>query len=217
MIAPPPRSTSITSASRRASQKSFSSGTTNASKRQSFLIPTTRNPICAICGSSTTLSVGGLSKLPKNTILIRLVDKYSSFHGIRQKMCDYCDSSDSMAINHCQDCLINLCGPCSDSHKKQKITSGHKQVKLEEKKSYDKDERKKASKRCQFHPNSDLKLFCTNCNQVACSECLTVFHNGHKCESIHKTIKLYSKLLHDTINRVRILGIEHVTHKYKFK
>lgn len=96
---------------------------------------------------------------------------------------------------------MNLCALCSDGHKKQKITSTHKQVKSDGKRLSDKDS-KKASKKCPFHPNSDLKLFCTNCNQVACSECLTVLHTGHKCESIHKTIKVYSKLLNDSIKRV---------------
>lgn len=38
---------------------------------------------------------------------------------------------------------------------------------------------------------------------MVCSECVVALHNGHKCESIHKTIKVYSKLLNDSIHRVR--------------
>lgn len=201
-LPPPPQR--LASVSRRTSQKSFSSVTTSASKpRSSILVASTRNPICPICGAATSLPIGGISRLPKHTILNRLVDSYSSVYGVPRETCDNCDSSPSNAINNCQDCSVNLCLPCSECHKKQKITSGHKLVKLADtKKSADKDS-KKASRRCPFHSNSDLKFFCTNCTQVACSECSTILHNGHKCESIHKTIKIYSKLLNDSIKKVR--------------
>lgn len=203
ILAPPPRrSSSIASASRRASQKSYSSITTSASKPRNLFIVTTRNPVCPLCGTATQLPIGGATRLPKHTVLNRLVDTYASLHGIPQENCENCESTDNPAINHCKECLVNLCEGCSEFHRKQKITSTHKVVKLETRKSSEKDS-KGTNKKCSLHPNIDLKLFCTACHQVACSECVVVLHHGHKCESIHKTIKVYSKQLNDSVSRVR--------------
>lgn len=109
-----------------------------------------------------------------------------------------------MAVHNCLECSVNLCAACSEVHKKQRIGSGHTVEKLEPDKTQSEDSGKASERRCSFHPNSDLKLFCTNCNQVVCSECVVALHNGHKCESIHKAIKVYSKLLNDSIHRVSV-------------
>lgn len=98
----------------------------------------------------------------------------------------------------CNDCSANFCQSCGGNHLKD---TKHNLHSLENRQSL--SDTKRPSTKCPFHPNSELKLFCTNCHQVACAECVAVLHNGHKCESIHKSIKVYSKLLTDSISRVR--------------
>lgn len=197
-------STANSTTTRRASQKSLSSITT-ASKSRSFLIEqqTVVNIICSLCGSTTVNPSGGLSRLPQNTILSKLVDKYSMLPGIRRVTCGVCSDLESTATFACAECAISLCQSCSELHMKQKTTRSHRLVR-----AADKDSRaiEKPPKKCTIHPNNDCKLFCTNCNQVACAECAATIHNGHKCESIHKAIKVYSKLLSDNISRVRPTG-----------
>lgn len=153
--------------------------------------------MCPLCHTITKLPIGGVSRLPKNTILERLIARHNGQSDTRT-ICSRCSN---IASAYCSDCRRNLCATCSEAHVKNRTTFKHKLAKLL-------DERGSepltcASKRCPIHPSVDLKLFCVNCNQVACAECLIVIHRGHKCESIHKAAKGYRKLLADSMNRVR--------------
>lgn len=184
------------SSNRRASQKSITSTTTNHAKPPATSI---KNPLCPICGTTTVLPISGISRLPKNTIIQRLLANNSAIEKCGTKICDLCDTS-TPAV-HCNVCEKNLCHTCTEAHRKDQRTRFHTVLKIELKKSpdYDSDN----SSKCLSHPNYNLKLFCTNCNQVSCSECVAIHHYGHKIESIPKAIKVYSRVLKDNINRVR--------------
>lgn len=194
---------SIFSGSRRASQKSISSITTSASKPRKPLQATLYNAMCPICGTTTSIPHGGFGHLQRNTVINRMVEIYAGNSGQEsiQTTCEICLKSSVIGIHHCEDCQKNLCIDCSQLHKKQKSTQNHNIRKVGAEKQFEK-ESKRAMKKCPVHSNFDLKLFCSNCSQVVCSECVIGLHKGHKCESVHKSVKVYSKMVNDSIHRV---------------
>lgn len=110
--------------------------------------------------------------------------KYPSSHSHRQ------------ATNICMTCSFKLCAGCKDIHKRH--TSNHEIKKLQKmRKSSDKSPSRDAPLKCLIHSNNDLKMFCTTCCQVICSECTILTHRAHKMTSIAKASKLYIEMLKD--------------------
>lgn len=68
---------------------------------------------------------------------------------------------------------------------RQRWTSKHMIIVLTELKK-DKQPGLQTSLKCFIHPTQDLKLYCVNCNVVACHNCTILLHKGHKFESIER-------------------------------
>lgn len=58
---------------------------------------------------------------------------------------------------------------------------------------------------CPIHSNNEIKIFCTNCNQVLCNDCTILLHRGHKYITLAKASKVYMKVLSDNLERTKPL------------
>lgn len=58
-----------------------------------------------------------------------------------------------------------------------------------------------ASLKCFIHPTQDLKLYCVNCDQVACHNCTILLHKGHKFESIERARQYIFKSFEESLKR----------------
>lgn len=56
-----------------------------------------------------------------------------------------------------------------------------------------------------MHISSDLKIFCTVCNQVVCNDCTILLHRTHKCITLAKANRVYMKLLNENLERTKPL------------
>lgn len=52
-----------------------------------------------------------------------------------------------------------------------------------------------------MHPSQDLKLFCINCDQVACHNCTILLHKGHKFESIDRVKQRIINKFKETVDQ----------------
>ena len=103
-------------------------------------------------------------------------------------------------------CSFKLCNTCKDTHKRH--TTNHEIKKLQEKKTKKSSEKQASSNaavKCMIHSNNDLKLFCTTCCHVICSECTILIHRGHKMTSIAKASKIYIEMLKDAKDNTKPL------------
>lgn len=108
------------------------------------------------------------------------------------------------AIACCMSCHANLCGFCIQAHSRQRSTLMHEVRYLSELKSdCADDEVNTKSLKCILHPDHELKLFCTTCLQVACSNCALLLHRGHKCEPVRRACRNYLKLIKDSLGKTR--------------
>lgn len=104
---------------------------------------------------------------------------------------------------------MNLCGFCKEAHMRQRTTSRHELRGINEMRKNSsinpryEIQRNRKNIKCPIHMNHDLKLFCTSCNQVACSDCTILLHRGHKCEAISKASKAYIKVIKNSLDKTR--------------
>lgn len=111
------------------------------------------------------------------------------------------------AIAYCVSCDVNLCDICHEAHIRQRSTSKHDMTGLfDARNKYMKKENKNesvpnASLKCFIHPTQDLKLYCVNCDQVACHNCTILLHKGHKFESIERARQYIFKSFKESLKR----------------
>lgn len=102
-----------------------------------------------------------------------------------------------------------MCDVCHEAHLRQRWTSKHSLIALPDLKSKQIDVLKEkqfgqnsnAPLKCFIHPTQDLKLFCGNCNQVACHNCTILLHKGHKFESIERARQRIFKKFQESLER----------------
>lgn len=115
-------------------------------------------------------------------------------------------------------CDFNLCDSCRDLHKRhaeshdikilltnattKKKRNSLKHVGLGSSSSGD----EVGSIKCLIHVKNSLKLFCTTCRQMICSECTILIHRGHKMTSTSKASKIYIEMLKDAKDSTKPLS-----------
>ncbi len=110
----------------------------------------------------------------------------------------------SKAMASCMTCSVNLCGFCIQAHNRQRSTLMHEVRYFTELKNDGPDDNiVTLSVHCTLHPDHELKLFCVNCLQTACSNCTLLLHRGHKCEPVRKACRNYLKLIKESVCKTK--------------
>ncbi|XP_028513035.1 tripartite motif-containing protein 45 [Exaiptasia diaphana] len=103
-----------------------------------------------------------------------------------QKVCSV-SASHSNASFQCLDCDRSLCDECLNNH--SIFTKDHKVVSLSEMTKEDIQSMLKKETPCKSHVNQDVKLYCSDCNELICQICLIeLHHNSHKMISLQEFI-----------------------------
>lgn len=108
-----------------------------------------------------------------------------------QVTCDLCTSSD-MAVKFCEKCSCNMCEFCGHAHQKQRKTSLHQLVSLEQVKPSLHAGGIQVGvaggvarvslmevRCCNMHTEQELELFCKSCDTPLCKECAKQSHTHH--------------------------------------
>lgn len=188
-----------------------------------------------MCGVVTHAPPGGLNRLPCNYVLKRRVREALHRLGgdlPASVWCALC-RNEALAIACCLICSVPLCTFCKEAHARQRQTGSHDVRYLSDlRANYQQQCEEQAAAgggwgaaggagaasgrrataavgrvhpKCTLHPTHDLKLFCTQCQQVACSNCTVLLHRGHRCDPIAKAAKVYIKLVRTALDRTRPL------------
>ncbi|XP_050309635.1 tripartite motif-containing protein 45 [Anthonomus grandis grandis] len=146
-----------------------------------------RGICCPSCGTRIEVPYGGVRYFPPNyciqhQMVLALLNSKNT-----HLLCDLC-TSDVTATSRCMECAISFCVQCEEYHLRQKFSSDHEVLSLE-------DAREKGISKvrrqimCMIHPDSELVLFCSTCYQAICQECVSVAHRSHICEPVSKVAK----------------------------
>lgn len=92
-------------------------------------------------------------------------------HGTAMSICLQCreDLCDNCALHHTQTSLT----ASHDVVQHSKLNSGHFRALQRERKMF-----------CTFHKGKALDIYCRNCKECVCSQCLVGDHQKHECTSI---------------------------------
>ena len=146
---------------------------------------------CPLCRTPFNIPEGGLSDLPKNCFVEKLLDAQKvSNTNQSNTTCDICsiakNEEDGVlppAVKHCVDCENNMCEQCAKIHLAMKSSKLHRMVKLGELSTRD-TSLNYTLKHCNQHEDEKIKIFCLDCGTAVCQTCFIIKHNGHKCSDI---------------------------------
>ncbi|KAG8278221.1 Tripartite motif-containing protein 45 [Homalodisca vitripennis] len=172
--------------------------------------------VCPTCKSENKLPSGGVSSLPINYVLQNRI-----LLSLQQAAtCDLC-TTDAPAASRCQDCLVNLCGFCSEAHIRQRISALHEVISLNDNADAAVIRRQVM---CEQHPNRELRLFCGRCGVVVCRDCCVLLHRGHPCDTAARAARHYATTLRDALDKTRPIAkeaslnlnrLQHLEHRIK--
>ncbi|XP_070582044.1 E3 ubiquitin-protein ligase TRIM45-like [Ptychodera flava] len=165
--------------------------------------------LCPTCVVEVELPEDGVEGLPVNFVSQKLLLLQSLNEESSKLQCDLCDDSSPAAVR-CEDCSIYMCSFCLQAHKRQRKTSSHTILTIEEarEKGVNKIHRPVF---CSRHINEELRMFCETCDETVCRDCCLVEHREHKCDFIDNVcdgkMKVVQNLLSQTKPHIDVLRV----------
>uniref|UniRef100_A0ACB8EU28 Uncharacterized protein n=1 Tax=Sphaerodactylus townsendi TaxID=933632 RepID=A0ACB8EU28_9SAUR len=153
---------------------SSSDGSWLRGQRQNHQQPLLLSILCPVCDTKVDLPPGGVGSLPTDHVALNEVLLEASQGTGVGLACDLC--VDGEAVKRCQACHVCLCHFCCQAHRRQKKTSSHAVVGLQDLKG---NARLEKPIHCPSHPSEELKLFCELCDLPVCQACVAGPHRQH--------------------------------------
>lgn len=157
---------------------------------------------CPVCRQCFAIPDQGLTDLPKNFFMMRLIDITRASRTISAEgkgaSCDACtgnaDSNSTTvaapAERYCIDCRQKLCKECSIQHKKNKMTKLHTIVSNEIERGGIDALDDAVQSMCDEHRREHL-IYCENCREAVCPLCFVEKHGLHKGMDANKLIEKF--------------------------
>jgi len=150
---------------------------------------------CPECRKEFTIPEGGISKLPKNYYVEKLLNvrTIASVLGREDSLCNLCTDegalSESMqkrdrkAVVYCVNCRKNMCKQCHGIHQQMNLTVPHKLIEHGESPiPMDDLLLKFPETSCDKHPEKSLEYYCFECKVAICMNCyIKERHGSHDC------------------------------------
>ena len=159
--------------------------------------------VCSYCKAHFSLPATGFQGLPKNFVVESFIASLPSV-----SLCALSQGKKHGLVEYfCIDCWEPLCAVCCQGHTKfVKTVKNHVIKKMTEINQADVElhNRKKSSK-CTKHSNQEVVLYCTECEQVACTVCCVVSHAEHmkKCVSIEELDKTFLAKIREELDNTK--------------
>ena len=153
---------------------------------------------CPECRRGTILPQNDPDQLPTAFFVNRMKElrtKVEKVQGKMEAICEMCSRAKAEAF--CRQCTEFICNDCVKLHGVLKMFVGHKVVTLQELKEGGAKAiplKEVSPPICQVH-DDQLKIYCFDCNQLICRDCVLYDHAGHKSDFVKKSAPQYRKTL----------------------
>ncbi|XP_031566272.1 E3 ubiquitin-protein ligase TRIM56-like [Actinia tenebrosa] len=155
---------------------------------------------CPKCKSKTPLPyLNSVEDLEPSLLHSRMVKVLEFVEN--EKVCSV-TGSHPPASWHCFECNRSLCDECEKNH--SVFIKDHKIVSLVEIKEGDVKLMLSRETNCVEHVDKIVELFCKDCEEIICLECLKHDHEGHSTITLSKYAKSKSALLSDKLEQLKI-------------
>ena len=163
---------------------------------------------CPDCREPTLLPGNDPDRLPTAFFINRMKELHSRMekaHGKLEALCEMCSHDKATAF--CRQCVNFICDECVKSHKRLRVFAGHVVSTLEELKQGGVKELSVVDTPAQKCPDHDepLKIFCFDCKQLICRDCLMFEHAGHKSAYVKKAAPETRKKLAEHLSPLKNL------------
>ena len=172
---------------------------------------------CPTCRKEFMIPDGGVSELPRNFFITKLMQIKLSASGSIPSLCDACQPDEALGVvkksaaMYCVECHEKYCEDCAKDHKKFKLSKSHKQVKLDECGELCHEQeivRKSFITRCEKHPDQALSVYCLDCKSTICMICYFALHKQHDCSDMNDVVEKFRSLMLTDISSLRdVAGI----------
>ena len=155
---------------------------------------------CPLCRTEVALSDQGIEALPTNFSATRLVETVQLQYKFEQNKTQKCDSCiECDAIASCCECGgFFLREGCFKVHKQLPSTKNHSMVSLNQLMQLNTPVlAANKSLLCPRHPQEFLKLFCEDCEELVCRDCVLVRHKIHNYNFVDDIIEEEKASLQD--------------------
>ncbi|XP_048241266.1 E3 ubiquitin-protein ligase TRIM33-like [Haliotis rufescens] len=156
---------------------------------------------CPMCRHQHNLP-GGVKSLPKEPIILRILDHLKIVKGLHLPCTDCPDGNPAMS--RCDDCGVFLCQECLNAHKRVQPMRDHQTVSFKEMKEQPGKSFNRLHKCAQHH--QPLQFYCYTCEKIVCVSCTVVEHKegkGHNVVSVDEAHKEKAKSIDDTLVKLR--------------
>ncbi|MBN3308173.1 TRI45 protein, partial [Amia calva] len=173
-------------------------GPGSAPRAPSIREPVSITVLCPVCDSEVDLPHAGVEGLTTDHLAVSDVLLESLRNDECELLCDLC--SEGEAERRCAVCSANLCQFCCQAHRRQKKTSSHSMVCLQDLKTCG---RVVKPVLCRLHPSEELRLFCETCDQPVCRECAVTGHRDHLCDYTTNVIHKHGDYIRELAKNVQ--------------
>jgi FtsZ-binding cell division protein ZapB len=134
---------------------------------------------CPVCRHDV-----GYEQLPDNFVIMDLLADHDLISGSDHMCSNDCIGDDAQATRFCEQCAKFLCGFCVSAHSRQRATTGHTLLTMNELKTAAASSRRRRSslrghqsgENCKKHPDQKLEFFCKTCCLILCTKCALMEH-----------------------------------------
>ena len=165
---------------------------------------------CPDCREPIVLPENNPDRLPTAFFINRMKELHSRMekaHGKVEALCEMC-SGGGKAMAFCRQCTHFICEECVKSHQRIKVYARHTISTLEELKqggAQDLHIEEIPPPKCEVHEEAK-KLYCFDCSQLICRDCIVIDHAGHKYEFVKKAAPETKKKLNECLTPLKKLG-----------
>ncbi|NWI63060.1 TRI45 protein, partial [Todus mexicanus] len=156
-----------------------------------------RSVLCPVCDSQVELPPGGVGSLTPDYLALS-GGGGAGATAATGTGCDLC--TDGAAAGRCRTCGVRLCLFCCQAHRRQKKTASHAVMELENTKDCS-----QAGKPlfCPSHPTEELRLFCEQCDQPVCRDCVVDGHRQHSYDFTGNVIHRHGDALRELLKNTQ--------------
>ncbi|KAK4302597.1 hypothetical protein Pmani_025320 [Petrolisthes manimaculis] len=132
---------------------------------------------CPECGYEAEVPPGGVECFPLNYILQKHLVLEALNSDSTTVYCDLCQD-EVEAEERCETCPANLCRLCGTAHIRQRRTTHHVVISLQEARAAGIREVAHTLV-CSTHGEGEVGWWCQSCQEPLCASCLATLHRGH--------------------------------------
>ncbi|NXD78679.1 TRI45 protein, partial [Halcyon senegalensis] len=152
----------------------------------------TRSVLCPVCDAEVELPPGGVGHLTPDYLALSRGGEAAAAG------CDLC--ADGAAAGRCLTCRVDLCLFCCQAHRRQKKTASHAVMELENIKDCNQSGKPHF---CPSHPTEELRLFCEQCDQPVCQDCIVDRHRQHPYDFTGRAIHRHGDALRELLKNTQ--------------